>query len=153
MDDGVFRIYMDCCCYNRQSDDQTYDKIRIETDTVNAILRNCSENKYILVGSDIVLFEILKTPDLVKIRKAMGLYKIHREHVKLCESIRVRANETQKYGLKPLDSLHFASAEYAKVDVLLTVDKSFAFNAKQIPSNMKIENPINWFMLEDNYDE
>jgi hypothetical protein len=27
-------IYKDCCCRNRSADDQTQDKIRIETDAI-----------------------------------------------------------------------------------------------------------------------
>jgi hypothetical protein len=27
-------VYMDCCCLNRPTDDQTQDKIRIETDAI-----------------------------------------------------------------------------------------------------------------------
>ena len=34
-------IYMDCCCLNRPSDDQTQDKIRIESDAIIAILFKC----------------------------------------------------------------------------------------------------------------
>ena len=42
--------------------------------------------------------------------------------------------------------LHFATAEYRNVSILLTVDKDFINNSKQIISSLKVENPINWFM-------
>jgi hypothetical protein len=45
-----------------------------------------------------------------------------------------------------MDSLHFASAEYRNVNVLLTVDKDFINNSKQINSSLRVENPINLFM-------
>ena len=47
-----------------------------------------------------------------------------------------------------IDSLHFASAEYGKANVLLTVDKDFINNSKQINSSLRVVNPINWFMEE-----
>jgi hypothetical protein len=47
-----------------------------------------------------------------------------------------------------MDSLHFASAEYRNVDVLLTVDKDFIKYSKDITSPLKVENPINWFIKE-----
>ena len=59
-----------------------------------------------------------------------------------------RAGEIQKYGMKPVDSLHYASAEYRKVDVLLTVDKDFINNAKRINSAIRVINPLNWFIEE-----
>ena len=59
-----------------------------------------------------------------------------------------RANEIQKYGIKLMDSLHFASAEYRNVDVLLTVDKNFINNSKRVNSSLQVRNPVNWFMEE-----
>jgi hypothetical protein len=93
--DNELLIYMDCCCLNRLADDQTQDRIRIES-----------------------------------------------------SAIQNRALEVQKYGLKSMDSLHFASAEYRNVDVLLTVDKDFIKFSKKINTSLVVENPINWFMEE-----
>jgi hypothetical protein len=36
--DNELLVYMDCCCLNRPADDQTQDKIRIETDAIIGIL-------------------------------------------------------------------------------------------------------------------
>jgi hypothetical protein len=57
-------IYMDCCCLNRPADDQTQDKIRIETDAIIGILFKCFYGSWKLIGSDIVEYEIMKMPDL-----------------------------------------------------------------------------------------
>jgi hypothetical protein len=147
MDDNLL-IYMDCCCLNRPNDDQTQDKIRIESDVIIAILFKCCYGSWKLIGSDVVEYEIMKTPDLNKRNKALELYKIKEENISLNGIIVKRANEIQKYGIKPMDSLHFASAEIRGVDVLLTVDKDFIINSKQINSPLKVVNPINWFMEE-----
>jgi hypothetical protein len=147
MDNNIL-IYMDCCCLNRPNDDQTQDKIRIESDVIIAILFKCCYGSWKLIGSDVVEYEIMKTPDLNKKNKALELYKIRKENITMNDSIIKRANEIQKYGIKPMDSLHFASAEYKNVNVLLTVDKDFIINSKQINSSLKVVNPINWFMEE-----
>jgi len=139
-------IYMDCCCLNRPSDDQTQDKIRIESDVIIAILYKCFYDSWKLIGSDIVDYEIRKTPDVNKMNKALDLYKIKKENINVNEIIIKRAKELQEYGLKSMDSLHFASAEYRNVNVLLTVDKDFVNNSKNIVSSLRVENPINWFM-------
>jgi predicted nucleic acid-binding protein len=141
-------IYMDCCCLNRPNDDQTQDKIRIESDVILAILFKCFYSSWKLIGSDVVEYEIMKTPDLNKRNKALELYKVRKENIAINDSIVKRAAEIQKYGIKPMDSLHFASAEYRNVNVLLTVDKDFIINSKQIISSLKVVNPINWFMEE-----
>jgi predicted nucleic acid-binding protein len=141
-------IYMDCCCLNRPNDDQTQDKIRIESDAIIAILFKCSYNSWKLIGSDVLEYEIMKTPDLNKRNKVLELYKIKKENIAMNDIIVKRANEIQKYGIKPMDSLHFASAEYRNVNVLLTVDKDFIFNSEQINTSLRVVNPINWFMEE-----
>ena len=115
-------IYMDCCCLNRPSDDQTQEKIRIESDVIIAILSRCFYGSWKLIGSDIIEYEIMKTPDIDKKNRALDLYKIKKENVEINETIIKRANEIQRYGIKTMDSLHYAAAEYKNVDVLLTVD-------------------------------
>jgi hypothetical protein len=146
--DEALHIYMDCCCLNRPADDQTQDKIRIESDTIKAVLTKCYYGPWVLVGSDALEFEIINTPDLNKRTKALDLYRIKKEVIALNDEIQERALEIQRYGIKSLDSLHFASAEYRGVDVLLTVDKDFIRYAKQIRSSLVVENPISWFMEE-----
>ena len=139
-------IYMDCCCLNRPNDDQTQDKIRIESEAIIAILYKCFYNSWKLIGSDVLEYEIIKTPDIEKMNKTLNLYKINKESIEINNVIVERAKELQKHGLKPIDSLHFASAEYRNVDVLLTVDKDFINNSKKIFSALNVENPIVWFM-------
>ena len=137
---------MDCCCLNRPSDDQTQDKIRIETDAIMAVLFKCFYGNWKLIGSDIIEYEIMKTPDNNKKDKALNAYSIKKENIEYNNTIETRAIAIQKHGLTPLDSLHFASAEYRNVDVLLTVDKNFIKFAKRINSILRVENPIHWFM-------
>jgi predicted nucleic acid-binding protein len=140
-------IYMDCCCLNRPYDDQIQDKIRIESNTVMAILFKCFYGDWKLIGSDILEYEIMKTPDINKRNNVLNLYSIKKEVVSLNDIIQTRALELQnRFKLKSIDSLHYASAEYKKVDVLLTVDRDFILAAKRIPSSLIIENPIYWFM-------
>ncbi|MFP3042677.1 PIN domain-containing protein [Treponema primitia] len=141
-------IYMDCCCLNRPFDDQTQDKIHIESDTIMAILWKCFYGKWLLIGSDIVTYEIMKTPDLNKRNEVLNIYSIKKDTVSFNGEIQNRALELQKHGLKAMDSLHFASAEYKNVSVLLTVDKDFVTIAKQIKSSLLIENPVTWYMKE-----
>ncbi|MDR1231853.1 MAG: PIN domain-containing protein [Spirochaetaceae bacterium] len=144
--DNELLVYMDCCCLHRLADDQTQDKIRIESDAVIGILFKCFYGSWKLIGSDIVEYEIMKTPDLHKRNKAMNLYSVKKEKIDFNDVIEARALKIQKYGLKPFDSLHFASAEYGNVDVLLTVDKDFIKNSRKVSSILRVENPVRWYM-------
>jgi hypothetical protein len=144
--DNELLVYMDCCCLNRPADDQTQDKIRIESDAIMGILFKCFYGSWKLIGSDIVEYEIMRTPDLNKRNKALNLYSVKKEKIDFNDAIKTRAIEIQKYGLKSFDSLHFASAEYRDVDILLTVDKDFIKYSRDIDSILRVENPISWYM-------
>jgi hypothetical protein len=87
---------MDCCCLNRPADDQTQDKIRIETDAIIGILFKCFYGSWKLIGSDIVEYEIMKMPDLNKRDKALNLYSAKKENIELNNEIEARALEVQK---------------------------------------------------------
>jgi hypothetical protein len=130
----------------RPADDQAQDKIRMESNAVMGILFRCFYGYWKLIGSDIIEYEIMKTPDLNKRGKALNLYSVNKEKIDFNGTIEARALEIQKYGLKPLDSLHFASAEYRNVDVLLTVDKDFIKYARKTGSVLRVENPVRWYM-------
>jgi hypothetical protein len=59
----VMRIYLDVCCYNRHFDDQTQDRIRLETEAVTAILARADHGEWELVGSTVHQMEVREMPD------------------------------------------------------------------------------------------
>lgn len=52
------KIYMDVCCFNRPFDDQTQDRIRIESDAILAILSKCMSGRWQLLSSEVIDIEI-----------------------------------------------------------------------------------------------
>ena len=62
------RAYMDVCRLNRPFDDQTQDRIRIESEAVLAILNRCMDD-WILVGSEVIDYEKFQ------MRKGEGRWK------------------------------------------------------------------------------
>ena len=139
-------IYMDCCCLNRPFDNQLQDKVRFESDAVIAILSKCASGEWQLIGSAALELEISKTPDLIRKNQVLDLYQVAEGKIKLNDAIKSRARELLSSGFKAFDSLHAASAEYGKVDVLLTTDKRFLNAAKRCDLAVRVENPLNWFM-------
>ena len=139
-------IYMDCCCLNRPSDDQKQDKIRIESDVIMAILFRCFWGPWTLLGSDVLEYEIMKTPDQNKKDRALNLYGLRKENIMIDLDIVKRAHEMQKFGLTAADSMHYASAEKGCASILLTVDTNFVKNSKRIHSPLRVENPVKWFL-------
>jgi hypothetical protein len=92
--DNELLVYMDCCCLNRPADNQIQDKIRIESDAIIGILFKCFYGSWKLIGSDIVEYEIMKTPDL---NKALNLYSVQKEKIDFNDAIEARALEIQNH--------------------------------------------------------
>jgi len=145
-EDKRIRLYLDVCCLSRPFDDQSQDKVRLETEAIIGILQRCENIEWELVGSDIIKLEIEKNQDYVKKQKVLLLYKGIAEEIKYNAQIRIRAAQLRENGAKLLDSLHLASAEYAEVDVFLTTDARLLKFAVRSDLRIRIENPVNYYM-------
>ena len=145
----LMKIYMDVCCLNRPFDDQTQDRIRIESDAILAILSKCISGEWQLLSSEALDIEIENTQDKWKKSKVYELYKLAEEKIMLNDKIIKRAFEIQNSGIKSFDSLHMASAEYSKADIFLTTDKNLLHAAGRLKLDVITANPLNWFMEVD----
>ena len=104
-----------------------------------------------MLASEVLDIEIEKTQDKWKKSKVYELYKLAKEKIMLNDKIVKRAFEIQKSGLKSIDSLHVASAEYSKADIFLSTDKNLLHMAERLKLDIKTANPLNWFMeVEEN---
>ena len=144
------KLYLDNCCLNRPFDDQTKDRIRIESEAILIILKRVILDKVKLIGSEVLFLEIEKTPDIIRKSQLIGISKYFSEIIVANESLRKRAKELSLLGFKSYDAFHIACAESAKSDFFLTTDdkiiKTFIRNKTKI--SIKIQNPIIW--LEEN---
>jgi len=70
------RIYLDVCCLNRPFDD-----IRLESEAVVTILSHISDKKWQMISSEIIDFEISRTPDPDRRMKVLILSKLATEKI------------------------------------------------------------------------
>ncbi len=56
-------IYLDNCCYNRPFDDQTQERIHLESETILTILKMGQMKRVTIVGSEILELEINRMLD------------------------------------------------------------------------------------------
>jgi len=144
----LMRIYLDVCCINRPFDDQTEERIRMESEAVLAILTR-SLSEWTLIGSEAIDYEISKIPDVERRGKAQRIASISREKVTVDESIVSRAREIEKEGLRPMDALHLACAERS-ADVMLTTDDEIVRAAMRksasISIKVRVMNPARWLL-------
>ncbi|MBD3253895.1 MAG: PIN domain-containing protein [Candidatus Lokiarchaeota archaeon] len=135
-------VYLDVCCWNRPFDDQTQEKIHLETEAILIIL---SSDRWELVGSDIVDFEISKIPDIERKKKVELLAQKVLKKQKISADLIKRAKNIEQKGIKPLDALHIASAEFLQSDYMITTDADIVKkyqNNKDFFTKIKIFNPI-----------
>ena len=140
------KIYLDTCCLNRPFDDQTQERIRLESEAVLAILSRIEKGEWDWIGSEVLTDEIEQTPDTQKLSRARLLSDFIKQNVQIDDAVAERAEKLQKEGFKVFDSLHIACAESAKVDVFLSTDDRLLKLAKRKPKRLKIHvmNPLAW---------
>ena len=142
------KIYLDVCCLNRPFDDQTQDRIRLETEAIVTILKYVELGKISLINSDAILYEISKIPNLERKEKVFSLISKAQMYIEFNQKILDRAKEIQKLGIKSYDALHVACAEEAESDIFLTTDDKLLKKLKRnkLKIKVKVDNPLNWII-------
>lgn len=140
------RIYLDVCCLCRPFDDQTSNRIRVETEAVIAILNRCTDD-WALIGSDVIEYEIFKISDEERRRHVGSLMQFEHEHVNVDPDLIARARSFHNLGIDTFDSLHLACARRAGA-VFLTTDDILIRIIKMHEDKITVEtrNPVDWFM-------
>lgn len=140
------KIYLDVCCINRPFDDQTEERVRMESEAVLVILKRCL-SEWTLIGSEAIDYEISRIPDAERRSKVERIASISREKTIVDESIVSRAREIQMQGLTPMDALHLACAERS-ADIMLTTDDEILRAAIRMSADIKVRvmNPARWLL-------
>src|SRR4051812_7227185 len=112
-------VYVDANCFNRPFDDQRQSRIRQETEAVLHILEGIQQGADQLAWSPALTLELSAHPE-PEIRDQLTAWSKH-AHVDMnvTATVRLRAEELELSGLKPLDAAHVAFAEAAGCMVLL----------------------------------
>lgn len=89
-------VYLDNCCYNRPFDDQTQERIHLESEVILTILQRGQVGIYTIVGSDIVELEMDRMRDPMKKQKVKELYRAAKVIVNYTERMKERSQEIMK---------------------------------------------------------
>ena len=135
---------MDTSVYNRPFDDLSQPRIWLEALAFAIILQMIESGGVELVSSRVLEFENSKNPFPWR-RAWVDFYLgFARDHQDLDESIRERAVDLESQGIKPIDALHLACAERAKVGCFITCDD--AIIEKYEGKAMNVLNPMDFVM-------
>jgi predicted nucleic acid-binding protein len=148
-----FKVYLDNCCFNRPYDDQTQERIYLESLAKLYVQQCIVEQRIGFVWSYVLEYENGMNPYTIRknaikdfSRHCVQYVDIHDEK----EIIRI-ANETVKPSIRQKDALHIACAIFSESDYLLTTDDKIL---KFKPDKIKICDPIQFIkeMEADNHE-
>ena len=142
------KIYLDVCCLNRPFDDQTQERVHLESEAVITIIERCQKGRWRLVSSEIIDLEVSKIPDPDRKNKVSLLTFSHSDYIFLDNNIIKRAKDLEDFGVFSYDAFHIACAEQGKADIFLTTDDNLLKKVKQNKNVVKLtaENPLRWLM-------
>lgn len=133
------KIYLDNCCYNRPFDDQSQERVYLESEAILSILKRGELHEFEIIGSPIIRMEMGKIRDEDKKIKVQNIYHIVHEEFPITESVKARSAEIMALSkIQLLDSFHIAASESANADVLLTTDDKMEKMAAKL--DLKTEN-------------
>lgn len=136
-------VYLDNCCYNRPFDDQTQERIHLESEVILTILQRGQVGIYTIVGSDILELEMDRMHDPIKKQKVKELYRTAKVSVNYTGRMKERSQEIMKKSrIRTFDSLHIAAAENAKADIMLTTDDKLEKMAERLELKVRVMNPL-----------
>jgi len=140
------RIYLDNCVLNRPFDDQSQERIRLETEAIVLLLSRLERKEWSWLGSQALEIEIDKTPEAEQQSRLRRFTEFIGLNIEIGEKELERANELQKLGFVGFDAVHLACAESGKADVFLTTDDRILKLAKQLAKKLHVtvENPLEW---------
>lgn len=137
---------MDACCLNRPFDDQSQERIRLETEAIILILSRLQKGDWEQIGSEVLDFEIEQTRDLERRVRVRVLARAARRLVPLEKEIVERAHALAAMGFHAIDALHLACAEAGGAEVFLTTDDHIIQLASRLSVRLRVgvRNPLTW---------
>lgn len=138
------RIYLDTSVLNRLFDDQSQPRIALETQALRIVIQAIETKQLELVHSSVVVFEQQNNPYPLKrqwIDRCMDMAVCYQE---VDDAIEQRAQDLEREGVKPVDALHVACAEYTRCDYFLTCDDRLI---RRYRGTVKAVNPTSFVLI------
>lgn len=139
-------IYLDACAVNRPFDDQSQERIRLESEAVLLILARVEAGELRWIGSEVLDYEIACIPDPERLRRAQVLLQHTAEILPLDPAMEERARRIEARGFSAFDALHLAAAEAGGAEVFLSTDDALVRRAGRHGEDVQlvVANPLTW---------
>ena len=135
------RVYLDNCVYNRPFDDQSNEKVKIESEAIAKILEEVTNQSIELIWSSVIDYENENSP-FTERREFVAQWKSYAiVDILATEKVRELSADLLKSGLRTTDALHIAAAMAGSADCFVTTDDGIIKRASRI-TDVKILNPF-----------
>lgn len=115
-------IYLDACSIQRPLDDRSQPRINLEAEAVVTVLNLVESGVIQLLSSEVLEFEIRKTPDLRRRIRTTEILSVADSVAEVSVAAHSKAQEIMSAGVKPADALHTAVAMENNVSYFCTCD-------------------------------
>ena len=139
---------MDICCFNRPFDNQSSQKIYLETEAKLFIQRKIKDGIFKIVWSYILDYENMANPNIEARESIKKWENIASDIIFASDRIVENGKRLYKNGFGKKDALHIACAIEAKAQYFITVDKGI-LKKKNIEYDIIIINPIEFAIMKD----
>lgn len=135
-------IYLDNSFLNRPFDDPEVGVNKLETEVLLQINKLAYKGKVDLVNSSVIEYENSLNPFPDRKIFIKELLKTSTSYQNINLKTKNRANTiVEEMAVSPIDALHLASAEEAKVDLFISCDYNLI---KKYKGNMKVISPLDF---------
>lgn len=132
--------YLDNSFLNRPFDDPEIGTNKLESEVLSIIIQLVSNGKLNIVNSAVIEYENSLNPIPERRMFVEGVLKQSKVYQNVNEHIKKRSdNLVIEMKLSPIDALHIAAAEAAKVDLFITCDYNVV---KKYKGKLKVINPF-----------
>ncbi len=143
------KIYLDNCSFNRPFDDQSFMRIKLETEAKLFVQEKILIGKLQLIWSHILEYENMQNPFIERRDAIIEWKKIATEKIGGTENVVARASEFTRNGVKSKDALHVACAIEGKAEYFLTTDDKLLKKLAKTRELIVI-NPVNFIPILEN---
>jgi len=143
------KIYLDNCSFNRPFDDQSFMRIKLETEAKLFVQEKILSGKLQLIWSHILEYENMQNQFIERRNAIIEWKKIATEKIGGTKNVVARASKFTRYGVKSKDALHIACAIEGKAEYFLTTDDKLLKKLAKIKELIVI-NPVNFIPILEN---
>ena len=149
MKNKVKLIYCDVCVLSRPFDDQSFLRVRLETEAANLIVSKVRSEKYRLVTSPVHWEEIRAIPDIFERTELQERLKTLGKSVNVDLAVtRKRAEELYELNFGIADAAHIAFAEQCGAE-FISCDNSLIRKCSRCNIKIWCGNPVAFCEKED----